>query len=65
MSETWTVDSDASGLVINEILADNLSYEHEGSYPDFIELWNDSDSSRDISGMVISQSSNINSMAIS
>ena len=61
MSETWTVDSDASGLVINEILADNLSYEHEGSYPDFIELWNDSDSSRDISGMVISQSSNINS----
>ena len=27
--ETWTVDSDASGLVINEILADNLSYEHE------------------------------------
>ena len=59
-SRSWTVDSSASRLVINEILADNnIAHEHEGTYPDYIELWNDSDSPRDISGMVISQENDI------
>ena len=46
--------------MISEILADNnIAHEHEGTYPDYIELWNDSDSPRDISGMVISQENDI------
>ena len=59
-SKTWVVDKSASRLVINEILADNQgSFNHEETFPDYIELWNDSDVPRVLSGMVISQDNDI------
>ena len=42
-SRTWIVNTNSSRLVINEVLASNRSaVEHEGSYPDLVELYNDS-----------------------
>ncbi len=41
MSKSWTVNTALSRIVINEVLAINRSaYEHAGSYPDLIELYN-------------------------
>ena len=61
-SKTWVVNNNASRLVINEILADNQgSFNHEGTFPDYIELWNDSDFTKVLSGMVISQDNDISS----
>ncbi len=58
-SDTWVVDSTLSRLLINEVLADNGGvYDHEGSFPDFIEIWNDSPDLRDVSTMVLSDNDN-------
>ena len=54
-SRSWTVDSTLTRLLINEVLADNDGvFNHEGSFPDFIEIWNDSPQARDVSRMVLS-----------
>ncbi|MCP4848560.1 MAG: tandem-95 repeat protein [Verrucomicrobiaceae bacterium] len=54
-SRSWVVDSTLDRLLINEVLADNGGvYNHEGSFPDFIEIWNDSSQVRDVSGMILS-----------
>jgi hypothetical protein len=54
-SKTWTVDSGHSRLVINEVLALNTAaVNHEGTFPDLVELYNDSPTVRDLSGMSIS-----------
>ncbi len=59
-SLTWTVDSKLSRIVINEVLAENGGvYDHEETLPDFIELWNDSESPRFVSGMVLSDRKNV------
>jgi hypothetical protein len=58
-TDTWVVDSTLSRLLINEVLADNGGvYNHEGSFPDFIEIWNDSQDLRDVSTMVLSDNDN-------
>lgn len=58
-SRTWTVDITSSRLVINEILAINkTTYEHEGTYPDLIELFYDGPSPVDLSDMTLSDDEN-------
>jgi hypothetical protein len=54
ISRTWTVDVSYRKLIINEVLATNDSaIEHEGTFPDLIELYYDGATSLDLSGMVI------------
>ncbi|MED5585660.1 MAG: Ig-like domain-containing protein [Verrucomicrobiota bacterium] len=54
-SQPWVVDSTLNRLLISEVLADNGGiFDHEGTFPDFIEIWNDSPDPRDISRMVLS-----------
>lgn len=51
-SKTWAVLSSLRGVVINEVLARNDSaVNHEGTFPDIIELFNASASSVDLSGL--------------
>ncbi len=51
-SSSWTVDSTLAGVRINEILASNGgSFEHEGTLPDLIELFNVGRSDVDLSDM--------------
>jgi len=53
-SASWTVDTALSRVRINEVLARNAAaYDHEGTYPDIIELYNDSPAPTDISGWSI------------
>ncbi len=48
----WTVDTARSVLRLNEILARNdAAFEHEGTFPDFIELYNDGGVPLDLGGM--------------
>jgi hypothetical protein len=52
---TWTVDSSYRQMVINEVLAiNNSAVQHEGTFPDIVELFYDGPSSLDLSGMSIS-----------
>ncbi|MCD6303801.1 MAG: lamin tail domain-containing protein, partial [Planctomycetes bacterium] len=54
-SFAWTVDPALSRVLINEVLATNdTAYEHEGTFPDVIELYNDSPSTVSLAGMSIS-----------
>jgi len=53
-SGTWTVDTAYRRLVLNEILAANETFEHEGSYPDLVELYYDGPSAVSLSGMRLS-----------
>ncbi|UCG55979.1 MAG: lamin tail domain-containing protein [Phycisphaerales bacterium] len=54
VSRTWTVDVSYSRLVLNEVLASNISaVEHEGTFPDLIELYYDGTQSLDLAGMSI------------
>lgn len=54
-SRTWTVDAAHRWLVINEVLAINeTAYEHEGTFPDFVELFYDGPAPLDLSGMMLS-----------
>lgn len=42
LSQSWTVDTSWSNLVINEVLARNVMIvEHDGTYPDIVELYYD------------------------
>ncbi|HYW81508.1 MAG TPA: lamin tail domain-containing protein, partial [Thermoguttaceae bacterium] len=51
----WTVDTAHQRLLLNEVLAVNTSaVAHEGTQPDLIEIYNDSASPIDLSGMSIS-----------
>ncbi|MGB2820823.1 MAG: lamin tail domain-containing protein, partial [Phycisphaerae bacterium] len=53
-SAAWTVNTALSRVLINEVLASNASaYDHEGTHPDIIELYNDSATGVDISGWSI------------
>ncbi len=47
---TWTVDTSWHVLRINEVLAANTSIDHEGTYPDMIELYYDGAGSLDLGG---------------
>ncbi len=54
MSSTWAVDLTHTSLQINEVLACNVqAAEHEGTYPDIIELIYQGASPLDLSGMSI------------
>lgn len=52
VSKTWAVLSGLRGVVINEVLARNDgAVNHEGTTPDYIELYNSGASSVDLSGL--------------
>jgi hypothetical protein len=54
ISRVWTVDTSYSKLVINEVLAiNNSTFEHEGTFPDLIELYYDGPALLNLSGMSI------------
>ncbi len=54
ISRVWTVETSYSKLLINEVLAVNRSaFEHEGTFPDLIELYYDGPASLNLSGMSI------------
>jgi len=58
-SRTWTVDVSHRRLAINEVLAANESaYEHEGTYPDLIELYYDGPAAMNLAGMSLSDDLN-------
>ncbi|MCI0746014.1 MAG: lamin tail domain-containing protein [Verrucomicrobia subdivision 3 bacterium] len=51
-SKTWVVNTAWPGVRINEVLADNVSaINHNGSFPDVIELYNEGSGAVDLSGM--------------
>ncbi len=51
-SRTWKVDTSSRRLVINEVLVvNNSAYNHEGTYPDVVELYYDGAQAMDLSGM--------------
>jgi hypothetical protein len=56
VSKTWTVNvALPPHLRINEVLAQNVSaVNHNGTFPDIIELYNDGQGTADLSGMSIS-----------
>ncbi len=57
-SRTWTVGAPPSRLILNEILAkNNTSLTNSGTTPDLVELWNDSPSATDLSGMGLTDDS--------
>ncbi|MHC4371071.1 MAG: CotH kinase family protein, partial [Planctomycetota bacterium] len=52
ISKAWTVDISHSALLINEVLAINSStLEHEGIFPDLVELYYDGPSALSLAGM--------------
>ncbi|MCP4452984.1 MAG: lamin tail domain-containing protein, partial [Planctomycetes bacterium] len=54
-SQTWTVDTGAFQLIINEVLADNVSaLAHNGTFPDMIELYYDGPTPLNLGGMRLS-----------
>ena len=58
-SRTWTVDTSYSKLVINEVLANNVTtLDSGGIFPDLIELYYDGPSSLSLSGMSITDDPN-------
>jgi hypothetical protein len=53
-SRTWTIDTSYSKLLINEVLANNVTtLDRGGSFPDLIELYYDGSASMSLSGMSI------------
>ncbi len=53
-SNTWTIDTSYSQLVINEVLAQNIeASDHNGTRPDMIELYYDGPGSLSLSDMSI------------
>ncbi|MEX2187275.1 MAG: Ig-like domain-containing protein, partial [Pirellulales bacterium] len=55
VSRTWTVDSSRPAIVIDEVLASNASaFNHEGTFPDVIELRNAGSATVDLAGMSLS-----------
>lgn len=58
-SQSWAVNSSLVRLVITEILAENTgAVNHEGTFPDFIELCNFGTSLANLGGMSISDNPN-------
>jgi hypothetical protein len=58
-SGTWTVNTSYWKLAINEILARNISaVEHEGAFPDMVELYYDGPALLDLSGISITDNPN-------
>ena len=58
-SHAWQVSRSLSRLLISEVLADNGgTYNHEGTFPDFIELSNPGSDSVDLGGLSISDRPN-------
>ncbi|MBN1360151.1 MAG: lamin tail domain-containing protein [Sedimentisphaerales bacterium] len=54
-SRTWTVDVTARRLAISEVLALNTAaFEHQGTFPDLVELYYDGPSALDLTGMMLS-----------
>lgn len=54
-SVSWTVDSGRSILRINEVLADNrTALENAGTFPDYVELYNDGSTAIVLTGMSLS-----------
>ncbi|MBN2128581.1 MAG: lamin tail domain-containing protein, partial [Sedimentisphaerales bacterium] len=54
-SRTWVVDVTHQRLMISEVLAVNeTAFEHEGTFPDVIELYYDGPTSLNLSGMTLS-----------
>ncbi len=52
ISKTWTVLSGRAGVVINEVLARNDSaVDHEGTFPDMIELFNAGSATANLEGL--------------
>ncbi len=52
---TWTVDTSYRRLVINEVLAVNETiYDHEGTFPDAVELYYDGPAALSLAGMSLS-----------
>lgn len=58
ISRAWTIDTSYSQLVINEVLAINNTFEHEGTFPDLIELYYDGHTALNLSGMSITDNNN-------
>ncbi len=55
VSRTWTVDTSRPAIVIDEVLASNVdAYNHEGTFPDVIELRNAGSATVDLAGMSLS-----------
>lgn len=55
VSRRWTVDTSYRRLVINEILAVNQSaFDHEGTFPDLVELYYDGPTAMSLAGMSLS-----------
>jgi hypothetical protein len=53
-SRTWSIDTSYSKLLINEVLANNVTtLDRGGSFPDLIELYYDGSASMSLSGMSI------------
>lgn len=50
-SHIWTMETAYRRLVLNEILAVNESYEHEGTFPALVELYYDGPSAMNLSGV--------------
>jgi hypothetical protein len=58
-TSVWTVDDTYSRLVIDEVLANNVSAVANGdSYPDMVELYYDGPSPLDMSGMTMTNDAN-------
>lgn len=56
---TWTIAPDATGVRINEVLADNIAaFEGGGEFPDAIELYNTSSQAVDVSRFSVSDDIN-------
>ncbi len=55
VSRRWTVDTSYRRLVINEVLAVNQSaFDHEGTFPDVVELYYDGPTAMSLAGMSLS-----------
>jgi hypothetical protein len=51
----WTVDTSGRRLIINEVLAVNeTAFEHEGTFPDLVELYYDGPGTLSLAGMSLS-----------
>jgi hypothetical protein len=58
-SESWTVDSGFSNLVVSEVLAVNESVDHEGTLPDMVELHNRGATTISLADMTLTDNENI------
>jgi len=59
-SRRWIVNSVLTPptVVLNEVLARNITFDHNGAKPDMIELYNPGPGTADLSGMVVAKDAN-------